>query len=181
MSWFDSRHSYLTRTRVAVAAALLLAPALAGCGYQPLYGSGFAGTQGSVADQLRAVDVALVPGRVGQEIRNELIFMETGGREAAPPKYRLEIAMRESVQATLVNLQGTAAGNIYQLNAEFKLISIADQKVILAAKSGAQAQYQQETSTFANVRARRDAEDRAARVIADSIRTQVAAFLSQTG
>ena len=181
MSWFDSRHWFFQPSRAAALAAAMLAPALAGCGYQPLYGSGFAGPQGSVADQMRAVDVALVPGRVGQEIRNELIFMDTGGREAAPPKYRLEIAMRESVQATLVNIQGTAAGNIYQVNADFKLISIADQKVILNAKSGAQAQYQQEASTFANVRARRDAEDRAARVLADSIRTQVAAFLSQTG
>jgi LPS-assembly lipoprotein len=176
MSSFDAKHS-----RRGVLAALLFAPVLAGCGYQPLYGSGFAGGPPGVAEQLRAVDVALVPGRVGQEVRNELIFMETGGRDPAPPKYRLEIAMRESVQATLVNLQGTAAGNIYQLNTDFKLINIADQKVLLTARSGAQAQYQQEASTFANVRARRDAEDRAARVVADSIRTQVAAFLSQTG
>lgn len=181
MSWLDRKHPQIRPARAAVLAVMLLAPLLSGCGYAPLYGSAFAGPQGSVAEQLRAVDVALVPGRVGQAIRNQLIFDETGGREPAPPKYRLEIAMRESVQATLVNVQGTAAANLYQLNADFKLINLADKKVLLDAKSGAQAQFQQETSTFANVRARRDAEDRAARVVADSIRTQVAAFLSQAG
>lgn len=174
MSSSEAKHS-----RRAALAALLLAPALAGCGYQPLYGTGFAG--GGVAEQMRAVDIGLVPGRVGQVVRNELIFTQTGGREAAPPRYRLEIAIRESDQSTLVNLQGNAAGLIYGLDADFKLVNIADQKVLLTAKSESRAPYQKETSTFANVRARRDAEDRVARVVAASIRTQVAAFLSQAG
>lgn len=167
-------------TRVAALAAMLLAPALAGCGYQPLYGSGFAGGQGGVAEKMRAVDIGLVPGRVGQEVRNELIFKETGGRDAAQPRYRLEIALRESAQSQLVNLQGQASGQIYAVDVDFKLIDIATQKVLLSSKANARAAYQQEVSTFANVRARRDAEDRGARTVADSIRTQVAAFLSQS-
>src|SRR5450631_2186541 len=123
MSLLETKHS-----RRAILAAILVAPLLAGCGYQPLYGTGFAGGTGGVAEQMRAVDIGLVPGRVGQEVRNELIFKETGGREAAAPRYRLEIAVRESEQSTLVNLQGNAAGLVYQLNADFKLISIPDQK-----------------------------------------------------
>lgn len=173
MSSLDAKH-----LRRAIAVALMLAPALAGCGYQPLYGSGFGG---GVSEQMRSVDIGLLPGRVGQEVRNELIFKETGGRDPAVSKYRLEIALRESDQSTLVNLQGNAAGLVYALDADFKLINLADQSVILTSKSLSRAAYQKETSTFANVRARRDAEDRAARVVADSIRTQVAAFLSQTG
>jgi len=176
MSSSEPKHS-----RRAILAAMLIAPALAGCGYQPLYGTGFAGGTGGVAEQMRAVDIGLIPGRVGQVVRNELIFTQTGGREAAPPRYRLEIAIRESDQSALVNIQGNAAGLIYGLDADFKLVNIADQKVLLTAKSESRAPYQKETSTFANVRARRDAEDRAARVVAASIRTQVAAFLSQAG
>ena len=169
------------QSRRAVLAALMLAPALAGCGYQPLYGTGFAGGSGGVAEQLRAVEIGTIPGRVGQEVRNELIFKETGGRDPAPPRFRLEIALRESAQSLLVNLQGVASGQVYALDADFKLIDISSQQVLLTSKSDSRAAYQQEVSTFANVRARRDAEDRAARNVADSIRTQVAAFLSQTG
>ena len=176
MSSSEAKHS-----RRAVLAAMMLAPALAGCGYQPLYGSGFAGGVGGVAEQLRAVDIGAIPGRVGQEVRNELIFKDTGGRDPAPPRYRLEIALRESDQSLLVNLQGNAAGLVYALDVDFKLINIADQKVLLSSKANSRAPYQKATSTFANVRARRDAEDRSARMVADSIRTQVAAFLSQTG
>ncbi len=167
-------------SRRALLGAVLLAPVLSGCGFQPLYGSGFAGQPG-VAEKLRAVDIALIPGRVGQAVRNELIFKETGGRDPAPPKYRLEIALQESAQSQLVNSQGDPQGLVFGLDAEFKLISSADQMVILNSKANSRAAYQKVVSTFANIRARRDAEDRAARIIADSIRTQVAAFLSQTG
>lgn len=173
-AWFGSP------SRCAILGALLLAPVLSGCGFQPLYGSGFAGEPG-VAEKLRAVEIASIPGRVGQEVRNELIFKETGGRDPAPPKYRLEIALRESAQSQLVNLQGDPQGLVFGLDADFKLISSGDQQVILNAHANSRAAYQKVVSTFANIRARRDAEDRAARVIADSIRTQVAAFLSQAG
>lgn len=170
----------LTPMLVAVLAVGLLAPVLSGCGYQPLYGSGFAGDSG-VAEKLRAVDIGTIPGRVGQVVRNELIFKTTGGRDAAQPKYRLEIAMRESAQSQLVNLQGDAKGQIFSLDASFKLVNSADQKVILDSKANSRAAYENAVSTFANLRARRDAEDRAAKMIVDSIRTQVAAFLSTTG
>ena len=166
--------------RRAVFAVALLAPALSGCGYQPLYGTGFAGGTG-VAEKLRAVDVAPIPGRVGQVVRNEMIFKETGGRDPAAPRYRLEIALRESAQSLLVNPQGDAKGQIFGLDASFKLISSADQKVILDSKANSRAAYENVVSTFANIRARRDAEDRAAKMIAESINTQVAAFLSQAG
>jgi LPS-assembly lipoprotein len=165
-------------TRRGVLGACLLAPALAGCGFQPLYGSsGFAGS--AVAENMRAVDFAPIPGRVGQSVRNELIFKATGGREASAPKYRLEVALRETAQQLLVSTQGEAKGLMFGLDAEFKLINSADQKVLLSSKANGRAPYQSETSTFANLRARRDAEDRAARLVAESISSQVAAFLSQ--
>ncbi len=170
----------LTPLLAAAMALALIAPALSGCGYQPLYGSGFAGDS-SVAEKLRAVDIGTIPGRVGQVVRNELIFKTTGGRDAAQPKYRLEIAMRETAQSQLVNLQGDAKGQIFSIDASFKLVNSADQTVILDSKANARAAYENVVSTFANLRARRDAEDRAAKMVADSIRTQVAAFLSTTG
>ena len=67
--------------RPLLAALALLALGLAGCGLQPLYGSTASGSR--LAAVMSSVDVAPVPGRVGQRVRNELIFENTGGSEAA--------------------------------------------------------------------------------------------------
>ena len=68
----------------------LVALALAGCGFQPLYGGTTAGGA-KLAEVMAAVDIAPIPGRVGQKLRNELIFANTGGGYASPTRYRLNI------------------------------------------------------------------------------------------
>jgi LPS-assembly lipoprotein len=150
---------------------------LSGCGFQPLYGPTASGEQ--LSDVMKTVDINTVPGRVGQRIRNELIFRTTGGGYAEAPKYRLEIAVRESLQKTLVNQEGDALGEIYQLYSEYKLVRIADRKVVLEGHTNARSAFDRADSVFASTRAKRDAEDRAARTIAESIRTRLASFLSQ--
>lgn len=157
---------------IGVSAALL-----SGCGFQPLYGPTASGEQ--LGDVMKAVDITTVPGRVGQRIRNELIFKTTGGGYAAEQsRYRLDIAVRESVMKTLVNREGDAEGEIYQLYSEYKLIRLTDNKVVLEGHSNARAAFDKVDSVFSDIRAKRDAEDRAARTIAEAIRTRVAAFLS---
>ena len=54
----------------------------------------------------------------------------------------------------------------------------ASGRIVLQGKGISRAPYNRFQEIFANVRARYDAENRAARTIADSIRTQVAAFLA---
>jgi LPS-assembly lipoprotein len=169
----------LSRTiRCAAAIGLLgvTVISLSGCGFQPLYGPTASGEQ--LSDVMKTVDINTVPGRVGQRIRNELIFRTTGGGYAEAPKYRLEIAVRESVQKTLVNVQGDAQGEIYQIYSEYKLVRLADRKVVLEGHSNARAAFDKVESVFSDIRAKRDAEDRASRTIAEAIRTRVAAFLS---
>ena len=63
---------------LAVTAAL----SLAGCGIQPLYGSTASGSRLGRRHGWRRI--APIPGRVGQRVRNELIFENTGGGGAAP-------------------------------------------------------------------------------------------------
>jgi LPS-assembly lipoprotein len=150
--------------------------ALAGCGFQPLYGPTASGAQ--LSDVMKTVDINTVPGRVGQRIRNELIFRTTGGGYAEQPKYRLDIALRESIVRTLINREGDPQGEIYQVFSEYKLIRLADNKVVLEGHSNARAAFDKVESVFSDIRAKRDAEDRASRTIAEAIRTRVAAFLS---
>jgi LPS-assembly lipoprotein len=152
----------------------------AGCGFQPLYGPTASGA--ALVDVMKTVDIAPVPGRVGQRVRNELIFGTTNGGEAAKPVYRLEIALKESLRNTLVAKTGDPLGQIYELNVEFKLVRVADHKTVLTGYSQASAPYDKAGiggSVFADVRAQRDAQDRAARTISDDLKTRLAAYLSQ--
>jgi LPS-assembly lipoprotein len=180
-SLLEAREKTMISRRAAMTALslVLLSPVLSGCGLQPLYGSAAVTGSAGVGDALAAIQIQEIPGRVGQVVRNELVFKTTGGGEEAEPIYQLEIALRESAQATLVEIDGDSKGVVFALNADFKLIRKDGNEVVMRGRAQSRAAYQKVESIFANIRARRDAEDRAAKMIADSIRTRVAAHLSQ--
>ncbi|MFO7478284.1 MAG: LPS assembly lipoprotein LptE [Methyloceanibacter sp.] len=168
---------WLSHTLFAVICAGLAAFALSGCGFQPLYGGTTAGGQ-KLATVMAGIDVVPIPGRVGQKLRNELIFDTTGGGNAGTTRYRLEIAVKESVTDQLVEITGDATGQVYQLTATFKLVDSSSGKIIYQGQAISRAPYNRFQEIFANVRARYDAENRAARTVSESIRTQVAAHLA---
>ncbi len=156
----------------------LAALALAGCGFQPLYGGTTAGGA-RLSEVMAGVEITPIPGRVGQKLRNELIFANTGGGNAAQTRFRLDIAVKESITDQLVQITGDATGQVYQLDAAFKLVDVSRNTVIFQGKAISRAPYNRFQEVFANVRARYDAENRAARTISESIKTQVAAYLSR--
>lgn len=178
------------------AALTLCAAMLAGCGgspLQPLYGTTASGKQ--MTDVLANLDISLIPGRVGQRVRNELLFYRAGSGDAAPivgAEYRLEIALRESTQSVHVSTTGLAGGQVFALDSTYKVVRVKDGKVVHQGNSYARAPYETNkvtdpldeagTSTgrtvFGNVRAAYDAQNRAANHLASDIRTRVAAYLS---
>jgi LPS-assembly lipoprotein len=171
------RRSVLRALSTTVFASLALA-ACGDSGFRPLYGSGAFGG-GDVNEKLARLEIAPIPGRVGQRIRNELIFQSTGGgKPQLPPEYRLEIAIRETVTSTLLQTDGEAKGAVYNLDASFRLIRIADKSVALTGTSYGRAGYDRNKSIFSNVRAREDAENRAATTVGEELKTRLAAYLS---
>lgn len=164
--------------KLAAAGALLAAVAAlsSGCGWQPLYGPTASGAD--MTEVMRSVDISNVPGRVGQRVRNELIFKAQGGGGQLSSKYRLEVAVRESLMQTMATTTGSTQGQIYQLYSEYRLVRLEDNKVVMEGHSNARAAYDKAPSVFADQRARRDAEDRAATTIAEAIRTRLASYFS---
>ena len=160
---------------LAVAAALT---ACGDAGFRPLYGSTAAG--GYVPERMKQVDFAPIPGRVGQRIRNDLIFQTTGGRDSLPPQYRFEVVLKENLISTLVDLKGEAAGAVYTVEASFRLIDSRDKQVLFQGSSHGRASFERFESIYSNVRAREDAENRVARTIADDLKTRLAAYLSRS-
>ena len=155
---------------------------VAGCGdsgFHPLYATSPLIGGSNVAAKLASLEIAPIPGRVGQRVRNEMIFQSTGGgAEAVNPAYRLEIVLTESISATLVQISGNSSGSVYNLNARFRLIRIADKSVALQGESNGRIMFERFESVYSNVRARKDAEDRAASTVADDLKSRLAAYLS---
>ena len=170
------RHGRLKR----VIASALACALLAGCadgGFRPLYGSSGVGGA-NVEAKLASVEIAPIPGRLGQRIRNELIFNSTGGGLPAPAVYRLEMAVKETVVSTLVQTSGDSLSQIYSADATFNLIRVADKKVVLSGTSFGRAGFERNPSRFANVRAQDDAQNRAALSIGTELKTRLAAYLA---
>ena len=173
-----SRRSAICVAFVCAAMPMLVA-GCGDCGFHPLYATSPLLGGSETAAKLASLDIAPIPGRVGQRMRNEMIFQATGGgAEALNPAYRLEIAVTELISATLVQTDGDSSGSVYNLNAKFKLIRIADKTVVLQGASNGRAMFERFESIYSNVRAREDAENRAARTIADDLKSRLATFLS---
>src|SRR3990170_5500714 len=163
------------RRRLAVALVLALAatgPLLGACssgGFRPLYASSGVGAGQGLAQP----EIQPIPGRVGQRLRNELIFQSTGGGTPVPPTHRIDIAIRESVSSTLVEIDGNARSSVYNLEASFQLIRLSDKAVVLSGKSYGRAPFERFDSIFSNVRAREDAENRAADTIGQDLKSRL--------
>ena len=170
------------RQRPALAALCVIAASLtllSGCGssgFQPLYGAAGIGAQAH--EKLAQVKITPIPGRVGQVIRNDLIFQTTGGGQPQPPAYQLDIAVRETIASTLVRSDGDARSQIYNIDASFKLIRLSDKEVVLIGTSFGRAGFERFESIFSNVRARQDAEDRAARTVSQDLKSRLSAYLA---
>lgn len=161
---------------------MLVVPLLAACsggdGFRPMYAANSGGERAS--DKLSQVGVTTIPGRVGQQIRNELIFRTTGsGQESTDKVYKLDIAIRERLTSQLVDIEGNAESQIYHIDADFQLIDNRSKKVVLKGQSFGRAGFQRFQTIYANVRARRDAENRTARTVANDIAGRLGAFLSR--
>ena len=131
-----------------------------------------------LTNELASVSITTIPGRVGQRIRNELKFQTTRGGDQQAPKYTLDVALTERVTSTLVSREGDSASQIYSLDAKYSLVDQQTKKVLLQGNSYGRAGFERFGSIFANVRAREDAENRAARTVARDLKSQLESYLA---
>jgi LPS-assembly lipoprotein len=169
--------------------AVVTAAALtAGC-FQPLYGEHATGpgtVNGNLRDAFATVDVDQIAApngtpeaRIAVEIRNNVIWELTGGGGAGTPAYRLGIKMKASKIAIIVDIAtGRTEAEIVGIDATYTLTEIGTKKVVVNAQtfSRVSSDVPGLQQRFAHQRAQRDAEDRAAKVIAEQIRSRLASY-----
>jgi LPS-assembly lipoprotein len=174
------------KRRVLRAAAALAIAALAGGCFQPLYGEQSPMGGPVLRDQLSAVDIMQIEApkgsdeaRIAVEIRNALMFDFSGGGSAAPPTHRLKIAISSTRASIIVDVH-TSRPDIenYGINASYSLTEIATAKVVVTGQTFARVSYDipGQAQRFARLRGLRDAETRAAKVIADNVRSRLASY-----
>lgn len=154
-------------TMAAVAALFLSA-----CTVQPVYGPT---ANSSVAQTLRSITIDPVDTRVAQQVRNKLIFYLTGGGEVADPQYRMNLRVTTSETALGINREGSAPVYSISVTASYTIYQFGSDEIVLRETARGTASYDRSNQNFANIRALRDAENRAAEQVADEIRIRVAA------
>jgi LPS-assembly lipoprotein len=188
MWWLEQRplrRSALGRLALRLAGICAAGAMVAGC-FQPLYGDASFTASPSVAAAMAAVDVNQIAAangtplsRLAVEVRNKLLFHLTGGGAAAPPAYRLNITLTSSNTSVIVDINsGRPDSEDYGLNANYSLQDIKSGKAVLNSQTFARVTYDipGQAQRFARARGLRDAEDRAAQLIADNIRARLASF-----
>ncbi len=167
--------------------ALALAGLTAGC-FQPLYGDQTVVGGSGVRDKMSAVEVAPVAStvgtrlpRVGLEVRNELIFQFTGGGQPNTTGYKLFVNISSTNLQVIADVN-TARSDVqnYGIDASYRLIEIGTGKQVVTGTTFSRVSYDTpgQQQRFAGVRGLRDAENRAAKVIAENIRSRLASYFT---
>ena len=189
MWWPDTqRMDVRTRLLLRLVAVFALAGLTAGC-FQPLYGEhSIAGASSSVAEAMKgvAVDPLKTPrgtrlDRVGVEVRNDLLFGLAGGAPVPLPTHRLQIDLSSLQQQIIVDItSGRADVQNYGIDARYRLIDLATGKTVINGSTFSRVSFSipGQQQRFAGERGLRDAEDRAATVIADHIRNRLASYFT---
>jgi LPS-assembly lipoprotein len=175
----SSREAKSWHVIARAAAAALVATMLAGCMFQPMYAqTPLFGSGPSLRDALRNVEVASIEGRIGNELRNDLIYELTGGDgNQIDAPYRLTLIANVSSFEPIIDTEsGRPVVQMVSFDVVYKLHDVVKDRIVLTEKALARVSLDRNQQRFAALRAQRDAENRAAKVVAEQIRSRLAAF-----
>ena len=154
----------------------------AACSVQPLHGS--RGAADGLGD-LGAIEIAEVHSRHALEVRNHLIFLLGGGAgQPAGAAYGLDLSVDSRIidSATIqVAADNEPSAGTVVMTGEYLLRDRSTGEVVASGRRSASASYDRTRQEFANLRAVRDAENRAARELAEMLRLALAQDLKRRG
>lgn len=119
------------RRCLATAALAVAVMALGGCGFQPIHGDG-SNAQGfassSVDAKLAAIEIAPAEGRVGQKLRNELLYLLNRGgdpTDSSTATYVLHLRVRATESESAIStVSGRPRAATVNVSATYNLVPI---------------------------------------------------------
>ena len=174
-------------SRCLLAATALFAVAfLSACTVRPLYSNApvAAGGQSVPVEELASISIKPVTTRPAQQVRNHLIFgLARGKGQPATPAYSLDLSVTQLTQAAaavqVTRDQDEPSAGMVTLTADYQLTEMATGKVVGAGKRSITSSFDRPTQEFATYRAQIDAENRAARELAEVLQLTLAQDLAK--
>ena len=180
--------SYDLQSRlIRLAAAAAMAGLTAGCAMQPLYAERTISGGPGIMEAMRSVDVLPIEAangtpeaRLAVEVRDQLLFgLQGGAGEAQTRTHRLRIRLASANSSVIVDpVTGrTDVGN-YRLTGTYELYESRNEKPVITGTVSARVSFDVpgQQQRFARARGQRDAETRAAKVIAEDIKARLASY-----
>jgi LPS-assembly lipoprotein len=190
MSLPDPEKTELSRLlrRIALAGLIGSLALVSACTVRPLYSSAplTLGSQVGATAELASIAIKPVRTRYAQQVRNNLVFGLGGGAgEPASPVYSLDLGVTELVESAAVvqvstNEDEPSSGSV-TLTAAYRLTDAKTGVTIATGKRSITSSFDRPRQEFASYRAQIDAENRAARELADVLHLAIAQDLVKHG
>ena len=190
MSLPDRDKTELSRLlrRAALAGLIGSLALVSACTVRPLYSNAplSPGSNATANSELASIAIKPVKTRYAQQVRNNLIFgFGRGAGEPASPLYSLDLTVTEAVDSAALVQVGTdedepTAGSV-TLNASYALTDMKTGAVITVGKRAITSSFDRPRQEFASYRAQIDAENRAARELAEALQLSIAQDLVRHG
>ena len=171
----------LSPRMAATLAAVTTLFLLAGCTVEPLNASRpdsqlVAGNYDTPTVQILAsTEVDPVGDRTAQQVRNRLLFAMNGGELRPGGKYRVSLTVEETTQTLSVQTSSLAPTSAQvRVLAKYSLVEKSSGSIVARGERRALAAYDRTPQSFANQRAQRDAQNRAAQEVAEQLRLAIA-------
>ena len=189
--WLSSSPSETRTFRLAsrraslLCAATLMMAAVAGCTVSPLNsatnsGATSDGVSSSVAAQLAGITISPVSTRVAQQVRNELLNQFGASAETRSGLYSLSLVVTHAAANIAVERSAKAptAAQV-TVRVTYGLTEKSTGNTVGTGLIQTLAAYDRTSQSFANQRALRDAENRAAKEAASRVRLAVAQKIAE--
>ncbi|MBL4784568.1 MAG: hypothetical protein JKY49_03985 [Cohaesibacteraceae bacterium] len=168
----SNRQNYL---RCLLLGAVLI---LSGCQVRPLYATNPAGT--SVANSLAEIEIGQATDRIGLELRNQLLFDLENGYETEAKTHFLSFTISSGTSDLGLEVgTGRPKASRVTVTVNYLLKHKDSGETVLKQSHSATASFDRSDQRFANLRAERDAQNRAATTLAQEIRLRLASYMSK--
>lgn len=161
-------------------AILLLPLALAACGFEPLYGDRRTGGAAALPEMAQ-ISIPAIPDRAGQLLRNELRDRLTPTGLPDRPRWRLDVALKETTTDLVILRDSTATFAKYVGDARWVLTDLQSNAPATRGRVRRIASYSISSSEFASLQAEEDARRRVVTAIAEDIRLRLGIYFKRDG